>query len=57
MSLTYPYGTLRNYQNTLIHKNELKTHPTVINRAIKEYELIVETIKTHRSISSFIIKF
>ena len=48
MLLTHPYATLDNYQNTLIHKSELKTHPTLINYAIKEYELIVGTTGTHR---------
>ena len=57
MPLTYPYATLRNYQNALMHKSERKTHPTLINRAIKEYELEVETTRTHRSIGSLRIKF
>ena len=56
MPLTYPYATLRNYQNALMHKSERKTHPTLINRAIKEYELKARTIKTHRSVGSLKIK-
>ena len=39
-----------------MHKSELKTHPTLINRAIKEYELRAATIEAHRSIGSLIIK-
>ena len=35
-----------------MHKSELKIHPTFINRDIKEYELRVGTIGTHRSIGS-----
>ena len=40
-----------------MHKSELKTYPTLINRVIKEYEIITETTKTHKSISSLKIKF
>ena len=36
---SYPYAILFNYQHTLMHKSELKTHPTFINGVIKEYEL------------------
>ena len=36
---TYSYATLRGYQNTLIHTSELKTHPTLINRAMNEYKI------------------
>ena len=57
MPLTYPYATLRNYKNTLMHKSELKTHPTLISHANKEYELRTGTTRTHRSIVSLIIKF
>ena len=57
MSLTYPYATLRSYQNTFMHKSELETHPTLINHTIKEYELKMGTIGTHRSTSSLMIKF
>ena len=57
MPLAYPYATLRDYQNALMHKSELKTHPTLINRATKEYELKAETIRTHRSTDSIRIKF
>ena len=39
-----------------MHKNEIKTHPTLINRAMKEYELITGTYKTHKNTSSLIIK-
>ena len=39
MSLTYPYATLRSYQNTFMDKSELETHPTLKNHVIKEYEL------------------
>ena len=56
MSLTYLRATLCNYQNVFVHKSELKTHPTLINRAIKEYELRAGTTKTHRSIDSLKIK-
>ena len=44
---------LCNYQNTLIHKSELNTHPTLINRTIKEYELRMGIIGTYKSIGSF----
>ena len=58
MPLTYPCAILYNYQNAFfIHKSELKTHSTFINRAIKKYELIVRTTRTHKRISSLIIKF
>ena len=57
MPLTYPYATLRNYQNALMHKSELETHLTLIKHAIKEYELRVGTTGSHRSIGSLIIKF
>ena len=40
-----------------MHKSELKIHLTLINRVIKEYELKVRTIETHRSTSSLKIKF
>ena len=39
-----------------MHKSELKSHPTLISRANKEYELRVETIETHRSNDSLKIK-
>ena len=57
MSLTYPNATLCNYQNDLMHISELKTHQTLINYAIKEFELRAGTIGTHRSTGSIIIKF
>ena len=57
MSLTYPYATLRSYQNALMHKSELKIHLALMNCVIKEYELKVGTIETYRSIGSLIIKF
>ena len=34
-----PYATLHNYPNTLMHKNEPKVNPTLINHVIMEYEL------------------
>ena len=37
-----------------MQESELKTHPTLINYVIKEYELRVET---HSKSSSFIVKF
>ena len=40
-----------------MHNSELKTHPTLINHVIKEYELNLVTIKTHRNTDSLIIKF
>ena len=40
-----------------MHKSELKTHSTFINHVIKEYELKVGTIGTHKSTDSLIIKF
>ena len=57
MPLTYPYATLRNYQNTFIYKSKLKTHPNLISHANKEYVFIAGAIMTHRSIDSLIIKF
>ena len=57
MPLTYQYAALHSYQKALMHKNELKTHPTLINSVIKEYELKVGTIETHKSTGSLIIKF
>ena len=39
-----------------MHKCELKTLPTLIRRANKEYELKVGTSETHKSIGSLIIK-
>ena len=39
-----------------MHKSELKTYSTLINYVIKEYELKVGTIETHRSTSSLKIK-
>ena len=57
MPLTYPCAIFHIYQNVLMHKSELKTHPTLINHAIKEYELRVKTIGTHRSTSSLRVKF
>ena len=38
-----------------MHKSELKTHPTLISSANKEYELRKGTTKTHKSIGSLII--
>ena len=40
-----------------MHKSELKTHPTLISRANKEYELKAETAGTHRNSGFLIIKF
>ena len=40
-----------------MHKSELKTYSTLINYVIKEYELNVGTIETHRSTSSLKIQF
>ena len=55
--LTYLCVTLCNYQNTFMHKSELKTHSTLINHVIKGYELRVGTTRTHRSTDSLTIKF
>ena len=44
-------------KNALMHKNELKAHPTLINCVIKEYALRAGTTGTHRNINSFKIKF
>ena len=54
---TYPYATLCNYQNTLMHKSELRANLTLIIHVIKVYELRVGTTRTHRSIDSLIIQF
>ena len=54
---TYPCATLCGYQNTLMHKSELKTYLSLINHVIKEYKLKAGTIETHRSIGFLIIKF
>ena len=55
--LTYPCAILHNFQNVVMHKSELKIHPTVINRVIKEYEFRVGTIGTHKNAGPLRIKF
>ena len=56
ISLAYPCATLHNYQNSLMHKSELKTYPSLISHANKEYELTDGTTGTHRSIDFLWIK-
>ena len=53
---TYPYSTLSNYQNTFMHKSELRVNPTFITCANKVYEPSVGTITTHRSTGSLRIQ-
>ena len=36
-----------------MHKSELKTHPTLVNHTIKEYELRTGIIGTYKSFGSF----
>ena len=40
-----------------MHKSELKTYPTIISCANKEYELREGTIETHRSTGSLKTNF
>ena len=40
-----------------MHKSELKTHQTLRNHVIKEYELRVGIIGIHKSTGSLIIEF